>query len=71
MENAPDLILLSNPGFNLKVSLFKKELFEKDSLTGKHTQEDAFLYVKNEKNGSIIPQEPSVEDITTILDRLD
>jgi predicted AlkP superfamily phosphohydrolase/phosphomutase len=71
VENAPDLVLLSNPGFNLRASLFKKEPFEKDSLTGKHTQEDAFLYIKNKENGTIIPEEPSVENVTVILDRLD
>lgn len=70
LENAPDLVLLSNSGLNLKSGLFKQELFEKDSFAGKHTQEDAFLYVKNRESLSIIPEEPSVEDVTTILDKL-
>jgi len=70
VEDAPDLVLLPNSGYNLKTSLFKKELFEEDSFAGKHTQEDAFLYVKNRDNLSIVPEKPSVEDVTTILDKL-
>jgi predicted AlkP superfamily phosphohydrolase/phosphomutase len=70
VEDAPDLVLLPNSGYNLKTSLFKKELFEEDSFAGKHTQEDAFLYIKNRDNLSIVPEKPSVEDVTTILDKL-
>jgi len=70
VKNAPDLVLLSNSGFNLKAGLFKQELFENDIFSGKHTQDDAFLYVKNRENMSIVPGEPSVEDVTAILDKL-
>jgi predicted AlkP superfamily phosphohydrolase/phosphomutase len=66
LDDAPDLVLLPNPGFNLKASLFKKELFEKDHLTGKHTQENAFLYVKNCET-THIPSHPSVEDVLPIF----
>lgn len=70
VETAPDLVLLPNSGFNLRASLFKKDLFDKDLFAGKHTQEDAFLYVKNGENLNIVPEEPSVEDVTSILERL-
>lgn len=65
---APDLVLLANSGFDLKAGLFKKELFEEDPLTGKHTQEDAFLFIKDGKE--ITPENPSVEDVVPILSRL-
>lgn len=65
LHEAPDLVLLPNSGFNLRASLFRKELFEKDDLTGKHTQEDAFLYVKNCRD-TFIPDYPSVEDVLPI-----
>ncbi|MFQ6078887.1 MAG: alkaline phosphatase family protein, partial [Thermodesulfobacteriota bacterium] len=68
LEQAPDLVLMPNSGFNLKAGLFKKELFEEDPLTGKHTQEDAFLLIKGGEE--IIPKNPSVEDVVPILDRL-
>jgi predicted AlkP superfamily phosphohydrolase/phosphomutase len=67
VEQAPDLVLMSNSGFNLKAGLFKKELFEEDPLTGKHTQADAFLLIKN--GGEVIPKNPSVEDVVPILSR--
>jgi len=69
LERAPDLVLLSNSGFNLKAGLHKQQLFEEGSFTGKHTQDDAFLYVRNRENLSIVPEEPSVEDVITILDK--
>lgn len=68
MGRAPDLVLMPNPGFNLKAALFKKALFEEDPLTGKHTQEDAFLFIKDRKE--IAPENPSVEDVVPILGRL-
>jgi len=71
--NAPDIILLSNKGFNLKASL--SELFEpkpnaSKALTGKHSQDDAFLFVKGNDNNVIVPQKPKVEDIVGILNKL-
>ncbi len=62
---APDLVLLPNKGFNLKGGILPKVTFDTDFLTGKHTQEDAFLYVRSDN--AEIPENPSVEDVVPIL----
>jgi predicted AlkP superfamily phosphohydrolase/phosphomutase len=64
LDQAPDLVLVSNSGFGLKAGLFKEEVFEADPLKGKHTPHDAFLLVKGEIE---IPANPSVEDIVGML----
>lgn len=42
-ENAPDLICISNEGYDLKGNLRKKELFTSDVFKGMHTGDDATL----------------------------
>ncbi len=69
-ERGPDLVLMPNSGFNLMSGVSKKELFEESPLTGKHTQDDAFLYVKGEGAKDIVPKYPSVEDVIPIMERL-
>ena len=44
MGQGPDLVVLSNPGFDLKGSVSKKEVFGKTKLSGMHTYDDAFFY---------------------------
>jgi len=68
IDRAPDLVLMPEKGFNLRASLFRKELFEIDyELTGKHTQDDAFLYVKGSRADDLVPADPSVEDVLPII----
>jgi len=43
---APDLILLSHHGFDLKASVAKTELFGNSDLKGMHTFDDAFFWAK-------------------------
>jgi predicted AlkP superfamily phosphohydrolase/phosphomutase len=69
-QYAPDLVLLPQPGFNLKASLKSKELFGKDIFTGKHTQHDAFLLIRAPYADDIMPINPSVFDITGIIKAL-
>ncbi len=64
LDKAPDLILLPNPGFNLKGSVLKEEIFDKDIFTGKHTQEDAFLYVRGDAD---LPDDLNVEYVMNLL----
>ena len=64
LEYAPDLVLLPQKGFNLKGGILPGTTFDTDILSGKHTQEDAFLYVSE---GYAVPEEPSVEDMVPIL----
>ena len=47
-DEAPDLILISEKGFNLKGSMASLDLPGKGPFTGKHTYEDAF-WVLNKK----------------------
>ena len=66
MENAPDLVLIPNEGFAFTSRISGREVFKKSDLTGKHN-EDAFLYVRGEENASLIPSDPSVEDVVKVM----
>ncbi|MEE8168654.1 MAG: alkaline phosphatase family protein [Candidatus Hydrothermarchaeales archaeon] len=70
LEKAPDLVLLGEPGFNLRAGLDKDTLFEQDHFKGKHTQDDAFLFVKAHNAEEAVPEEPSVTDVVGILRRM-
>ena len=69
-NQAPDIVLIPNKGFNLKAGINAGELFEKGIFTGKHTQHDAFLLVFNCFEKDIIPDEPTVSDVCGIIDKL-
>ena len=70
LEHAPDLVLLSNPGFNLKGNISAANVFEEpDIIIGKHTYEDAFLYVRHDKG--IVPEQPTVEDVRKIIETVE
>ncbi|MFX1238058.1 MAG: alkaline phosphatase family protein [Promethearchaeota archaeon] len=63
IKKAPDLILIENKGYNLKSSLGKENLFEKENnFSGKHNQ-NAFLFINNNVN----LQNPTVEDVVGLL----
>ncbi|KYK32399.1 MAG: hypothetical protein AYK19_15555 [Theionarchaea archaeon DG-70-1] len=64
---APDLVLLPRKGFNLKGGITPESVFDTDVLSGKHTQEDAFLYGKSNTH---VPENPSVEDVVPLLKRI-
>jgi predicted AlkP superfamily phosphohydrolase/phosphomutase len=70
LDQAPDIVLIPNQGFNLKASLKANELYEKTIFTGKHTQHDAFLLIKDCSGQDIIPEKPSVSDVCKIMDKL-
>ncbi len=65
MEHAPDLVLLSHSGFDIKGRLNTGTLNAKRIFNGKHTQKDAFLFVRH--NPGIVPERPSVFDIADIV----
>ena len=65
LDRAPDLTLVGNKGFNLKARLSYNNLFDKGLFEGKHTQDDAFLLVKN--CISEIKEKPSVFDIYSLV----
>jgi predicted AlkP superfamily phosphohydrolase/phosphomutase len=70
-DRAPDMVLLPHSGFSLSGSMRQRPLFATDdTIVGMHTQDDAFLYVKERQNSQILPSHPHVEDITSILHHL-
>jgi len=70
VNQAPDLVLVADEGFNLKANIRAKQLYGKDIFTGKHSQPDAFLLVKGNLNKEIVPERPCVSDIVGIIDQL-
>jgi len=70
LSQAPDMVLISNSGFNLRGTLNPAELYAKNNLTGKHTQSDAFLLLKHSSAILKIPEKPCVTDIVTIINTL-
>ena len=45
-SDAPELVALPEDGFSLKTGLFSKELTTVDRLQGRHTEDDAFLFLR-------------------------
>jgi len=63
IENAPDLVLIENKGFNLKASIGKSEIFEKEeTFSGKHN-ENSFILI----NKDIEIERPTVEDVLNLF----
>ncbi|KAF0119286.1 MAG: hypothetical protein FD151_2037, partial [bacterium] len=69
LDRAPDLVLTSNTGFDLKARPQAETLTETTIFTGKHTRNDAFLVVKSPEACSV-PEKPSVFDVFGILESL-
>ena len=65
-NNAPDLILMGEKGFNIKASLRSEKIIDKGIFTGKHSQENAFLLLKGDR---YIPNitSPTVSDCLRII----
>ncbi len=59
--NAPDLVVTPMKGYSLKTGLFKEALYEEDFLSGTHTEDDAFLYLRGLSRGDL-PDDPCIED---------
>ena len=59
--NAPDLVVAPMKGFSLKTGLFKETLYEEDTLSETHTEDDAFLYLRDMSRGDL-PDDPCIED---------
>jgi len=68
-EKAPDMILVAGEGFNLKSKMNALMLAEKGIFSGKHTQDTAFLVVKGLVDDKIVPDEPKVSDIKSIIEK--
>jgi len=70
VEQAPDLVLVANKGFNLKANIKAKQPYGKDLFTGKHSQPDAFLLVKGGEAREDVPDNPRVSDVVGIMNQL-
>lgn len=49
----PDLVILAEPGYDLKGSVKKKDVFGRTSLEGMHTWEDAFFWASRPAGGDL------------------
>ena len=70
-NQAPDIVLIPNKGFNLKTSIKANNLYEKSIFTGKHTQHDAFLLIANYCEKNILSDRLNVSDVCDIIDKLE
>ncbi len=64
INKAPDLVLWSAPGYDLKGAVSKDNLLGKGRFTGMHTQEDAFFYLKGL---APLKVKPHIQDIAPTL----
>ena len=54
INHAPDLVVLSHHGYDLKGRVSSKEIFDLTGFQGMHTQDDAFVYSSNGKKANTI-----------------
>ncbi len=67
LDEAPDLILLGERGFNLKANVKSNNLFDKAIFTGKHTQHDAFLLLYGDRLPPDVPDKLAVNDVRWVV----
>jgi predicted AlkP superfamily phosphohydrolase/phosphomutase len=62
VANGPDLIVLSEYGFDMKGSVKKQEVFGRSSLQGMHTWDDAFFWANKEQRKDL-----AISDLAGII----
>jgi predicted AlkP superfamily phosphohydrolase/phosphomutase len=70
MHRAPDVVLLGNPGYNLRGNWKAESVSGRGIFTGKHSQADAFLFVRGEGAQAAGPEEPDVTDVVRTIDAM-
>lgn len=60
---APDLVLLSHYGYDLKGNIRKPDVFDRTHFTGMHTRDDAFLL----SNRPLPDKRPHIQDVHGLL----
>ena len=70
LDRAPDLVLLAEPGFNLRGSLQAPQCFGKDIFKGKHARDNAILLMYGDFDEDMIPVQPQVADVVGTVDRI-
>ena len=63
LYRAPDLVLLTNDGYDLKANIKKTEAFGRTHFTGMHNRDDAFLMA----NRSLPAKRPHIQDVHDLL----
>jgi predicted AlkP superfamily phosphohydrolase/phosphomutase len=66
-QNSPDLIAVSNYGFDLKGTVKSPKIFGKTVLTGMHTQDDAFVLLPSDES---FPEKPHISQLKEVILRL-
>jgi predicted AlkP superfamily phosphohydrolase/phosphomutase len=54
LNRAPDLVVLSHHGYDLKGRVSSKKIFDLTGFQGMHTQDDAFMYSSNGQRANTI-----------------
>jgi len=67
LERGPDLVLIAERGFNLRGSMNFQRQNGNSPFTGKHTYDDAFIFVSDGQAAAGLPQEPSVTDAGRLI----
>lgn len=70
VEDASELVLIANEGFNLKAAMASNELSSRGIFTGKHTYQGAFLLLNNKDLAAELPDEASVIDVGKLIQNL-
>jgi len=70
INEAPDLVLIAEKGFNLKGAMNVQELTGKGPFTGKHTYYDAFLLLNDKNLAGEIPDDLCVADAGRLIQNL-
>ena len=70
IDNAADLILIAEKGFNLKGAMTSEQLAAKGPFTGKHNEHEAFLLVNNMDAATNLPGNISVIDAGKLIKSL-
>jgi predicted AlkP superfamily phosphohydrolase/phosphomutase len=63
---APDLVLLSHYGYDLKGNIRKPDVFDRTHFTGMHTRDDAFLL----SNRPLPDKRPHIQDVFGLLSQV-
>ncbi|HSV27876.1 MAG TPA: alkaline phosphatase family protein, partial [Sedimentisphaerales bacterium] len=68
--DGPDLVLMANPGFNLKGALAAHGLFAKGIFTGMHAYDNACLISRNKQTALQLGSSPSVIDVGRLINNI-
>jgi hypothetical protein len=64
------MVLIAEKGFNLRGSMTARELSNRGPFTGKHTYDDAFLFVNDKGAAADLVDQPSVVDAGKLIKSL-